>query len=248
MKSILPFLAFLATSLHGVSAFGLLKSVAKPFGGKELKVASTDDVAVSGLNPMPASAKVENVKLQAPVTFLSTITEAEVLEAQIAWGDSLVKISLEFELNGFAAAKALAEKEIEQLYGYQYGPVLFKPTLSGGDQTFRTSKEGALAYFVGGDPNFPNDTGFALKNWRKVEIENASIVIYGTTASTLGNVVMYNSKGEATVVDKSWKFFKGLDGLKIIGHHSSLPYEPSPQEILPNKTFWTCSKSGEMHS
>jgi len=231
MKSTLPFLAFLATSLHGVSAFGLLKTVTKPFGGKELKVASTDDVAVSGLNPMPASAKVENVKLQAPVTFLSAITEAEVLEAQIAWGDSLVKISLEYELNGFAAAKALAEKEIEQLYGYQYGPVLFKPTLSGGDQTFRTSKEGALAYFVGGDPNFPNDTGFALKNWRKVEIENASIVIYGTTASTLGNVVMYNSKGEATVVDKSWKFFKGLDGLKIIGHHSSLPYEPSPQDI-----------------
>jgi hypothetical protein len=37
MKSTLPFLAFLATSLHGVSAFGLLKTVTKPFGGKELK-------------------------------------------------------------------------------------------------------------------------------------------------------------------------------------------------------------------
>ena len=146
---------------------------------------------------------------------------------------------------GFAAAKKLAEKEIDSLYGYQYGPVLFKPTLSGGDQTFRTTKEGALAYFVGGDPNFPNDTGFALKNWRKVEVENASIMIHGTTASTLGNVVFYNNNGQATVVDKSWKFFKGLDGLKIIGHHSSLPYEPSPQDITEQEVLDMQQKWGD---
>ena len=40
-------------------------------------------------------------------------------------------------------------------YGYQFGPVLFKPTLTAAPQTFRTTRDGALAYFVGGDPNYP---------------------------------------------------------------------------------------------
>jgi len=237
MKSLITLCAFLAASLYDVSAFGFLT---KPFAAK-VKTPSAE----TGLNPIPASASVDKVKIQAPVTFLSAISEEEVLNAQKAWGDSLVKISLEYEMNGFAAAKELAEKEIDILYGYKYGPVLFKPTLSSGDQTFRTTREGALAYFVGGDPNFPNDTGFALKNWRKVEIENASIVIYGTTASTLGNVVLYNSNGDATVVDKSWKFFKGLDGLKIIGHHSSLPFEPSPEKITEDDVLDLQKKWGE---
>jgi hypothetical protein len=32
--------------------------------------------------------------------------------------------------------------------------VLFKPTLTTGDQTFRTTHKGALSYFVGGDSSF----------------------------------------------------------------------------------------------
>jgi len=262
MKHVTLFCAFLAPfSWQRASAFGLVN---KPWAHNRLtkhvklmastdstindaSIADTDTPTVSnnGLNAMAATASVDNVKLQSPVTFFSAISEEEVLNAQKAWGDSLVKISLEYELNGFAAAKALAEKEIDILYGYQYGAVLFKPTLSSGDQTFRTTREGALAYFVGGNPNFPNDTGFALKNWRKVEIENASIVIYGTTASTLGNVVLYNSNGDATVVDKSWKFFKGLDGIKIIGHHSSLPFEPSPEKITEDDVLDLQKKWGE---
>jgi hypothetical protein len=45
---------------------------------------------------------------------------------------------------------------------YDNGTVLFKPTLTFGDQTFRLDKEGAAAYFIGGNPKYPNDTGFAL--------------------------------------------------------------------------------------
>ena len=78
-----------------------------------------------------------------------------------------------------AAAKALAEKVIDSAYGYQMGAVLFKPTLTTNPQTFRTTRAGALAYFVGGDPSFPKDTGFALKGWRKVDVNNAAIFIAG---------------------------------------------------------------------
>jgi hypothetical protein len=153
------------------------------------------------------------------------ITESEVLAAQKAWGEALVAISTTYETKGIKAAKALAEKVIDGAYGYQYGTVLFKPTLTVAPQTFRTTRAGALAYFVGGDPAFPADTGFALKGWRKVEIKNAAILISGNTATTMGNVMITNKDGKVTTVDKTWQFTKDDSGkLRIILHHSSLPY------------------------
>jgi hypothetical protein len=153
------------------------------------------------------------------------ITESEVLAAQKAWGEALVKISTTHDSQGQAAAKSLAEKVIDEAYGYQFGPVLFKPTLTVAPQTFRTTRAGALAYFVGGDPAFPADKGFALRGWRKVEIKNAAIFISGNTATTMGNVMITDKQGKVTTVDKTWEFLKDDKGkLRIILHHSSLPY------------------------
>jgi hypothetical protein len=153
------------------------------------------------------------------------ISESEVLAAQKAWGDALVAISTTYETKGLDAAKALAGKVIDAAYGYQFGAVLFNPTLTSGAQTFRTTRAGALAYFVGGDPAFPSDTGFALKGWRKVEIRNAGIFISGNTATTMGNVLITDKDGKVTIVDKTWQFLKDDNGnLRIILHHSSLPY------------------------
>jgi len=153
------------------------------------------------------------------------ITEAEVLAAQQAWGQALVQIAQTHESQGAAAARKLAEKVIDSAYGYQMGTVLFKPTLTTTPQTFRTTRAGALAYFVGGDKAFPKDTGFALKGWRKVEIRNAGIFITGSSASTMGNVMITDKDGKVTTVDKTWKFVKDDAGkLRIVVHHSSLPF------------------------
>jgi hypothetical protein len=153
------------------------------------------------------------------------ITEAEVLAAQKAWGEALVAIATTYDQKGMAAAKALAEKVLDSAYGYQFGPVLFKPTLTVAPQTFRTTRAGALAYFVGGDPNFPSDKGFALNGWRSVEIRNAAIFISGNTATTMGNVLITDKNGKVTTVDKTWQFLKDDNGkLRIVLHHSSLPY------------------------
>jgi hypothetical protein len=154
-----------------------------------------------------------------------SISETEVLAAQKAWGGALVAISSTYETKGFQTAKALAENVIDAAYGYQFGPVLFKPTLTVAPQTFRTTRAGALAYFVGGDPAFPMDKGFALKGWRKVEIKNSAIFISGNTATTMGNVMITNKEGKVTTVDKTWQFIKDDKGkLRIMVHHSSLPY------------------------
>ena len=153
------------------------------------------------------------------------ITESEVLSAQKSWGEALVAISTTYDTKGIKAAKALAGKVIDEAYGYQYGQVLFKPTLTVAPQTFRTTRAGALSYFVGGDSSFPRDAGFALGSWRKVEIKNAGIFISGDTATTMGNVIITNKEGKITTVDKTWQFVKDDNGkLRIILHHSSLPH------------------------
>lgn len=153
------------------------------------------------------------------------ISESEVLAAQKAWGDALVAISKTYDEKGLSSAKALAGKVIDQAYGYQFGPVLFKPTLTVAPQTFRTTRAGALAYFVGDDPAYPMDQGFALNGWRNVEIKNAAIFIAGNTATTMGNVMITDKTGKVTTVDKTWEFYKDDNGkLRIILHHSSLPY------------------------
>lgn len=166
---------------------------------------------------LPAAAKEKIVD--------RSITEDAVLGAQQAWCKALVDISAANSSGGQPAAKALAEKVIDSAYAYQLGAVLFKPTLTTSPQTFRTARDGALAYFVGGNPDFPNDTGFALKGWTKCEIANSAVLIHGDTASTLGNVLFTGPDGKVTTVDKTWTFVKDDAGkLRIAVHHSSLPY------------------------
>ena len=160
----------------------------------------------------------------APV-YNANVTEAEVIAAQGAWCDALVAISREGATKGQAAARDLAGQVIDAAYGYNLGPVLFKPTLTEAPQTFRTTRAGALAYFVGGDPAFAKDTGFALKGWTACKAENAAIHINGDVATTMGNVMITGKDGKVTTVDKTWTFKKTDDGkLRIVLHHSSLPY------------------------
>ena len=176
------------------------------------------------LTALAAALAAAAVSANTPV-YNANVTEAEVIAAQTGWCNALVAISKEGETKGQAAAKTLAGQVIDAAYGYNLGPVLFKPTLTEVPQTFRTTREGALAYFVGGDPNFPKDTGFALKGWSACRAENAAIHINGDVANTMGKVIITGNDGNVTTVDKTWTFKKTDDGkLRIVLHHSSLPY------------------------
>ncbi len=157
----------------------------------------------------------------------SNITEAEVQAAQEAWGKALIQIGQDYDSKGIKKATSTAIAVLDAAYGYNMGPVLFKPTLAYGDQTFRTTKEGALAYFVGGNKAYPNDTGFALKGWQKYEYKNVAVNINGNMALTMGHVMLTDKSGKVTTVDKTWAFKKDEQGkLRIVLHHSSLPYSP----------------------
>jgi hypothetical protein len=160
----------------------------------------------------------------------ATITEDDVNAAQKAWCDALVKIGKVHEDGG--DYKAVASQLIDDLYDYKEGKVFFKPTLAFGKNTFRSTKEGALAYFIGGNKDFPEDTGFALKHWVKVTYDNNAaengIQIHGDIAITMGNVYLTSSKGDEVKVDKTFVFRKCKDGkLRLCVHKSALPFEPS---------------------
>ena len=85
------------------------------------------------------------------------MTKAEVIAAQRAW------------------AKHVTEQNVEELLAlYDFGspdePLLFKPTLA---DVIRLDQDGARSYFVGGNPEYPNDHGFLKNNWKQVDFQSA---------------------------------------------------------------------------
>ena len=155
------------------------------------------------------------------------ITEQELVDARQIWGDALIAISKAFEEEGVNAARAVANGALDTAYGFELGPVLFKPTLASGEQTFRTTRDGALAYFVGHSDEYPGDSGFGIKGWRSVFSETAATFIQGDVAMWMGRVTCTDKSGDITMLDKSWGYKKDEAGtLRIVLHHSSLPYQP----------------------
>ncbi|WP_232834778.1 hypothetical protein [Pleomorphovibrio marinus] len=159
------------------------------------------------------------------------ITYEEVNAAQQAWCDALVEIGRLYDTDG--DYREYTEKVLKDAYNFENGKVFFKPTLAHGPQTFRTTKEGAMAYFIGGNDKYADDSGFALKPWVEARYENVGsddygIQIYGSTAITMGNVWVTDKEGNTVMVDKTFVFKKTEDDkIRIIVHKSALPFEPN---------------------
>ncbi len=155
---------------------------------------------------------------------VNCITEKEVVAAQKAWGEGIVKIGKVYQEGGDYAAAAAAH--IDQFYAYDLSLVLFKPTLASVDQ-FRTSFDSALSYFVGGNSAYPEDKGFAIKPWSKVRWKNVGITNNACSmAVAMGNYYFTPAAGgEETKVEYTFGYIRGTDGaLKIVVHQSSVPY------------------------
>lgn len=155
------------------------------------------------------------------------ISTDELTAARNAWGDGLIAISKAYEDGDIDAARSVAEQVLDAAYGYVLGPVLFKPTLASGDQTFRPTRQGALSYFVGHDDEYPLDSGFGIKGWRSMESVTAAEFIDGDVGMWMGWIKLTDKDGNITQVDKSFGYKKDAEGvLRIVLHHSSLPYQP----------------------
>merc|ERR1711933_677000 len=127
------------------------------------------DLAEAGVNILDRDAQIMTEPYSPTVS--KPIKEAEVLAVQKKWGEGIVAIG---ELAGDPAkATTKAQSVIDTLYGYKTGPVLFKPTKAA-EKPFRLDTAAALSYFVSGNTAFPEDKGFALKQWRTLGRYNSA--------------------------------------------------------------------------
>jgi|TARA_B100000780_G_scaffold72072_1_gene48267 hypothetical protein len=150
------------------------------------------------------------------------IIKNEVESIQKEWSDGLLLIVNKYISNeDFVLC---ANSFIDKLYNYQFGDVFFKPTLASEIQ-FRRSKESALSYFIGDNSSFPEDKGFALKQWTKVRWENSGIQLYENIAVAMGNYYFTDLHGEIKI-EFSFVYKKDNNNrLRIILHDSHLPYQ-----------------------
>ena len=110
------------------------------------------------------------------------------------------------------------------MYAYETEVVLFKPTLAA-DTQFRLDKVAALSYFVGGNSDYSEDGGFAIKGWNAVSWENAGIKIMEDCAICMGNYFFSMENQEDLKVEYTI-VLRRIDGkLKMILHDSHLPYQ-----------------------
>jgi hypothetical protein len=148
------------------------------------------------------------------------ITPDEVAAAQAKWADGIVEIGKTYLAKGDYRARAA--EHIRKHYAFEHGPVLFKPTLASDDQ-FRGSFDEALSYFVGG--KIAEDKGFAIKPWTAIRWENEKTVTDRDSALAMGNYYFTDTSGEETKVEYTFAYTRGPDGgLRIVAHHSSVPF------------------------
>lgn len=148
------------------------------------------------------------------------ITESMVFDAQDRWGKGIVQIG-RAKIDG-GDYRAAAAQHIKELYDYQHGPVLFKPTKAKYDQ-FRQTFEEAHSYFVKGI--IKEDGGFAINPWKKVRFENHKVLIDNDMALAMGNYYFTTIDNQEVKVEYTFGYrLDDSNQLKIVLHHSSLPF------------------------
>ena len=150
------------------------------------------------------------------------VTKDQVLKVQDLWGKAIVEIGTVAQDEKLRTARA--QQCLDELYAYNQGPVLFKPTKVT-EKSFRGNNEGALSYFVGSNSHYPEDLGFALNPWTQVEFENNELILEAERALAMGHYYFTTTTGEKVKVEYSFGYKLVGKELRIDLHHSSLPYK-----------------------
>ncbi|MCG8698181.1 MAG: hypothetical protein MI922_09015 [Bacteroidales bacterium] len=150
--------------------------------------------------------------------------KTKIIETQNKWAEGVVAIG--GLMNNMDECKKAAKDFIKEMYAYEFTTVIFKPTKAAEIQ-FRGTPESALSYFVGSNPNYSEDNGFALAPWKKIVFDNQGFIIDYDMLCASGNYYFTDSYDNTIKVEYTMGFIKDKNGkLKINLHHSSLPYSP----------------------
>ena len=150
------------------------------------------------------------------------ITKEKVLEVQEKWGDGVVKIgSLK---DNRTECETFTSQFLDERYAFETGPVLFKPTKAKIEK-FRNNKESATSYFIAGNnKKYSEDDGFALSKWLKITFINSDIIINQNQGLAMG-IYTFENDNTKIKVEYSFGYIKINESIKIVLHHSSIPYQ-----------------------
>ena len=145
-------------------------------------------------------------------------TKQELFEFIKSWIDDLSRIRTAYEKN--EDYKNIALEFINKHYLFNEESVLFKPTLTN-KTIFRNSVDDALSYFIGG--KYSEDTGFALKAFESVTIDETNTIIENDLIAIMG-ILDFKLLSPAEHMRVAFTFIlkTSESGLKIKIHHSSL--------------------------
>ena len=147
--------------------------------------------------------------------------EDDIINIQNEWASGIIKMGkLSHDRDSL---ESFTSKFLDKIYDFD-NQVLFKPTKAANEQ-FRNSKGSAISYFIAGDDReCEEDNGFALSNWTEILFDNSNIIINEDIAIAMGN---YTFKNEVSKIKVEYSFvYKNYgDEIKIVLHHSSLPYK-----------------------
>ena len=152
------------------------------------------------------------------------ISTDEIEEIQKNWADYVILIGKLAEES--KPYKDKAKQMLNELYNFdtEERQVLFKPTKVE-SHPFRPTRKSALSYFIGGDEDFPEDTGFALNRWKKINFQNQGFYTHGEMTTVMGHYYFTNSRGNMLKVEYSFGYVRDQKGaIKIFLHHSSMPF------------------------
>lgn len=159
-------------------------------------------------------------------SFASKITYDEVKGAVRAWCDGIVEIGQIYKDGGDFKTKAV--EHIENSYAFtdlgEGNQLLFKPTKAA-EHPFRSSMDEFVSYFVGSGM-YSEDTGFAIAPWDAIRFDMYGVFITDASATVSGNYWFTGVDASETKVEYTFQFIRTPAGLKIVLHHSSLPYSP----------------------
>ena len=150
------------------------------------------------------------------------INKDTIIQTQNKWSSSIIKISS--HRDNYELCLQYTDIFLNELYAFDKGIVLFKPTKAK-DEQFRFTKEKALSYFIAGKKKIcEEDSGFAIHPWKKITFNNSSYIIEDNIAFVMGNYYFTDLNDITLKIEYTFGYKLINDKMKIFLHHSSLPF------------------------
>ena len=149
---------------------------------------------------------------------MTMTTKKQVINFLTSWKDGILNIRKSYVDKHDYKDEALSF--VNNHYLFEVESVLFKPTLTK-NVLFRNDINSALSYFIGG--SIAEDTGFAIRPWKEIDIDEINVLIENDLIITMG-VFKFTSYDTDELTKVAFTFFlkNTANKLKIKVHHSSI--------------------------